>query len=184
MILRNIWLALGYVHVRFRWMPLERIIPLTNIQTWYFQDIVLEMTWVVFEPPHGKTNKITVRTAKTKISLGIRPIWSESSLSTSRKLRSLATHWAHSEDSDQTGRMPRLIWVFAGRTVILLVLYWDGSYFIPVLSVCVCVCVFLSHLMSWQDMELDCIDSWKLLSRLMFHLIRHVSFEISLCCCL
>ena len=24
--------------------------------------------------------------------------------------------------------MPRLIWVFAGRTVILLVLSWDGSY--------------------------------------------------------
>ena len=36
-----------------------------------------------------------------------------------KKLGSLATHWAHSEDSDQTGRMPRLIWVFAGRTVIL-----------------------------------------------------------------
>ena len=32
-----------------------------------------------------------------------------------RNLGSLATHWAHSEDSDQTGRMPRLIWVFAGR---------------------------------------------------------------------
>ena len=43
------------------------------------------------------------------------PVWSESSLSASRKLRSLATHWAHSEDSDQTERMPRLIWVFAGR---------------------------------------------------------------------
>ena len=27
-----------------------------------------------------------------------------------------------SEDSDQTGRMPRLIWVFTGRTVALLVL--------------------------------------------------------------
>ena len=26
------------------------------------------------------------------------------------------SHWAHIEDSDQTGRMPRLIWVFAGRT--------------------------------------------------------------------
>ena len=25
-------------------------------------------------------------------------------------------HWAHSEDAAQTGRMPRLIWVFAGRT--------------------------------------------------------------------
>ena len=28
----------------------------------------------------------------------------------------LAIRWAHSEDSDQTGQMPRLIWVFAGRT--------------------------------------------------------------------
>ena len=34
---------------------------------------------------------------------------------------------ADSEDY-QTGRMPRLIWVFAGRTVILLVLSWGGSY--------------------------------------------------------
>ena len=34
----------------------------------------------------------------------------------------VATHWTHSEDSDQTRRMPRLIWVLAGRTVILLVL--------------------------------------------------------------
>ena len=33
-----------------------------------------------------------------------------------------------SEDFDQTGRMPRLIWVFAGLTVILLVLSWGGSY--------------------------------------------------------
>ena len=36
--------------------------------------------------------------AKTQISLGIRPVWSESSLSAWRKLGSLATHWAHSED--------------------------------------------------------------------------------------
>ena len=34
---------------------------------------------------------------------------------------------ADSEDSDQTGRMPRLIGVFAGRTVILLVLSCCGS---------------------------------------------------------
>ena len=40
----------------------------------------------------------------------------QSSLSAWRKLVSLATYWAHSEDSDQTGRMPKLIWVFAGRT--------------------------------------------------------------------
>ena len=76
----------------------------------------------IFEPRHDKTNKMSVRPAKTQISQGIRPVWSESSLSTWRKLGSLATHWAHSEDSDQTGWMPRLIWVFAGRTLILLVL--------------------------------------------------------------
>ena len=35
---------------------------------------------------------------------------------------------ADSEDSDQTGRMPRLIWVFAGRTAILLVLSCRGSH--------------------------------------------------------
>ena len=61
-------------------------------------------------------------------SLGIHPVWSESSLSAWKKLGSLATHWAHSEDSDQTGQMPRLIWVFAGRTLILLVLSWGGSF--------------------------------------------------------
>ena len=40
----------------------------------------------------------------------------QSSLSAQRKLGSLATHWAHSEDSHQTGHMPRLIWVSAGCT--------------------------------------------------------------------
>ena len=79
------------------------------------------------EPSHDKTNKMTVRPAKTQISLGIRPVWSESSLSAWRKLGLLANHWAQSEDSDQTGRMPRLIWVFAGRTATLLVLSWGGS---------------------------------------------------------
>ena len=63
-----------------------------------------------------KPTKWHVRPAKTQISLGIRPVWSESSLSAWRKIGSLATHWAHNEDSDQTGRMPRLIWVVAGRT--------------------------------------------------------------------
>ena len=62
-----------------------------------------------------KPTKWHVRPAKTQINLGIRPFWSESSLSTWVNLRSLAIIRAHSEASDQTGRMPRLIWVFAGR---------------------------------------------------------------------
>ena len=60
--------------------------------------------------------KWPVRLSKTRISLGNRPVWSESLLSTQRNLGSLASHWMHSEDSDQTGRMPRLIWVFAECT--------------------------------------------------------------------
>ena len=83
---------------------------------------------IKYEPPHDKTNSAAVRPAKTQISLGICPVWSESSLSAWRKLRSLVTHWVHNEDSDQTGRMPRLIWVFAGCTLNLLVLSQGGSY--------------------------------------------------------
>ena len=49
-------------------------------------------------------------------------VWSESLLSAWRKLGPLATHWV--------ALMPRLIWVFAGHTVILLVLSWGGSYFV------------------------------------------------------
>ena len=80
-----------------------------------------------YEPPHDKTNKMTVCPAKTQITWA--PAQSDQS--------SLCTQWvaknpsflhADSEDSDQTGQMPRLIWVFAGYTVILLVLSWGGSY--------------------------------------------------------
>ena len=56
----------------------------------------------------------------------------QSSLSTWRKLGSLATHGVHSEDSVQTGWMPRLILVFAGRTVIwytdFLIIYTDTEW--------------------------------------------------------
>ena len=36
----------------------------------------------IYEPPRDKTNKMTVRPAKTQISLGIHLVWSESSLCT------------------------------------------------------------------------------------------------------
>ena len=62
-----------------------------------------------------KPTKWSVRPAKTQISLGICPVWSESSLSAWRNIGSLTTYWVHSEDSDQSRQMPRLIWVFAGR---------------------------------------------------------------------
>ena len=77
---------------------------------------------------------LPVLPAKTQISLGIRPVWSESSLS---------AHWvakiprflhADSEDSDQTERMPSLIRVFAWCTdhfvgfvmLWLFLIFWNS----------------------------------------------------------
>ena len=61
------------------------------------------------EPRYDKTNKVRVRPAKTQISLGIRPVWSESSLCAQWVAKDPRFFHADSEDSDQTGRMPRLI---------------------------------------------------------------------------
>ena len=62
-----------------------------------------------------KPTKGHVRPAKTQISLGIRPVWSESSLCVQRVAKTRFLH-ADSKASDHTGWMPRLIWVYAGRT--------------------------------------------------------------------
>ena len=53
---------------------------------------------------------------RSAISLGIHPVWSESSLCAQWVAKDPRCRHADSEDSDQTGQMPRLIWVFAGRT--------------------------------------------------------------------
>ena len=52
---------------------------------------------------HDKTNKMSVRPAKTQISLNIRPDWSESSLCTQWVAMDPRFLHADSEDSDQTG---------------------------------------------------------------------------------
>ena len=79
------------------------------------------------EPRHDKTNNMSVRPAKTQISLGIRLVWSESSLCAQWVAKDPRFLHVDNEDSDQTGRMPRLIWVFAGRTATLFVLSCRGS---------------------------------------------------------
>ena len=84
-----------------------------------------------FEPPHDKTNKMSVHPAKTD------HVWSESSLCTQWIAMDLSFLHADSEDSDQTGRMPRLRdwcgcpgWSESslGAHAILLVLSWGGSF--------------------------------------------------------
>ena len=102
----------------------ERAVPLAFHLCWIYFYAVL----IVYEPRHDKTNKIGVRPAKIQISLGIRPVWSESSLCAEWVAKDPSFLHADSEDSDQTGRMRRLIWDFAGRTVASLVLSCRGSY--------------------------------------------------------
>ena len=70
---------------------------------------------------------MSLRPAKTQISLGIPPVWSESSLCAQWAAKDQWFLHVDSEDSDQTGRMPRLIWVLAGRTLTFLVLSCRGS---------------------------------------------------------
>ena len=74
---------------------------------------------------------MAVRPAKSKISLGICPVWSESLLCAQRVAKDQSPLLADSEDS---GWMPRLIWVFAGRTLILLVLSCHSSCIFNVLG--------------------------------------------------
>ena len=78
-----------------------------------------------------KPTKWPVRPAKPQISLDIHSVWSESSLCAHWVAKDPSFLQADSEDSDQTGRMPRLIWVFAGCTghfvgfVMMRLIYQD-----------------------------------------------------------
>ena len=55
-----------------------------------------------------KPTKWHYRLANTQISLGICPVWSDFDVHMKKAWVLIATHWSHSEDSDQTGRMPKL----------------------------------------------------------------------------
>ena len=82
----------------------------------------------IIEPWHDKSNKMSVRPMKTHISLGIHPVWSESSVCSQWVAEDPSFLHADCKGSDQTGWMPRLIWVFTGRTVTSLVLSCRGSF--------------------------------------------------------
>ena len=78
----------------------------TPIFGWYYSSkTYIHAIWIHF------FNKLL---RKTQISLSIRPVWSESLLCTQWVAKGSVILQADSEDSDQTGRMRRLIWVFAG----------------------------------------------------------------------
>ena len=71
---------------------------------------------VIIEPPHDH-NQQKWLCAQRRLRSAWASAQSDQSLCCLHEetLGPLITYWAHSEDSDQTGWMPRLIWVFAGH---------------------------------------------------------------------
>ena len=67
------------VNLRWKWFDYSsNMATTTNLNENRFLKIL--QYCLQLEPPRDKTNKVTVRPAKTQISLGIRPVWTESSL--------------------------------------------------------------------------------------------------------
>ena len=69
----------------------------------------------LYEPQHDKANKMTCALSEPSDQPGY-PFSLTRVFTFRMKKAKDFTHWAYSEDFDQTGWMPRLIWVFAGRT--------------------------------------------------------------------
>ena len=77
----------------------------------------MKKAWILNDPLSAQRR---LRSAWASRRLRSCPGWSESSLGINLGIA-------------KTQIMPRLIWVFAERTVILLVLSWDGSFLLRVL---------------------------------------------------
>ena len=80
-----------------------------------------------YEPPHDKTNKMPVRSAKTQISLGIRPVWSESSLCAQWVGMIPAFFMRTAKTLIRLGECPGWTEYSLSAHAILLVLSWGGS---------------------------------------------------------
>ena len=105
----------------------------TGSVSWFWSCHII---YVTYRPSHDKTNKMTVSSEDSDqpghppslirvFAVCMKIVWFLSyPLSAQRRL------W-----SDWADAQARLIWVFAGRTVILLVLSWSGSYVINVVYI-------------------------------------------------
>ena len=101
------------------------------IQMTYFKQMPVRLWWGMSMEADDLSCDMTNQQNKCAPS-DDRSAWA----STQSDQSSLCTQWvakdpsflhADSKDSDQTGQMPRLIWIFAGRTLTLLVLSCRGS---------------------------------------------------------
>ena len=100
------------------------------IQTTLIQSLISLAACKLSDHLNRNMRKLTfwyVRPRKTQIYLRIRAFWSV--LFAWRNLASLAIQNAPSKDSDQSARMRRLIWIFAGRAHVRRYVFWRGSSF-------------------------------------------------------
>ena len=138
------------------WKSCHEVVVILALQTdklslkWFSADDNLP-TSKSYEPPHDKTNKwlcaqwrlrsrLNIIRRIKKISLdqpGIHPVWSESSMCAHWAAKDPSFLHADSEDSDQTERMPRLIWVFAG-----CICHFDGFVMRRLLLFLLCFATF------------------------------------------
>ena len=77
----NIWfygeiskIITKYPLYMFHW--LNQLVHMASWQSKVLVVLPVHKMGSTFEPPHDKTNKMTVSPAKTQISLGIHPVWS------------------------------------------------------------------------------------------------------------
>ena len=72
-----------------KWNWITKVVMVVRTRPVFYSKVRAHMSRDMAKP-----TKWNMCPAKTQISLGIRPVWSESSLSARRKLGSIATHWA------------------------------------------------------------------------------------------
>ena len=82
----------------------------------------------IIEPPHDKTNKMACVISKDSDQPRHAWVFAQSDQSSLFAWRKLGSFSYPLSAQRRLWPMPRLIWVFAEHTVILLVLSWDGSY--------------------------------------------------------
>ena len=102
-----------------------------------------------------------VHPAKTQISLDICPVWQESSLSAWRKLRSLATHWAHCKDWVDAEADLSLHWVH--RTFCWfcheVAQFFHGTIYFRFQQPCSEICFYDRHLSrQWKTVCLKLVE--------------------------
>ena len=83
----------------------------------------------IYEPPHDKTNKMSVRPTKTQISLGSRPVWSEPGHPPS-PIRVFAVHMKKAWVLSYLLSAQRRLWSDWANAQVDLSLRWAHSHFV------------------------------------------------------